>query len=135
MDKTKILETLTEWNYWKRELPDTIVRERYESEVLQKSTTGEIVILKGVRRSGKSTILINTIKQLFEKGVDRNLDFLSFHPDSLLNQLFLTSLPRRVNDSWQAGRCHLARVRHPIPESARNSPTSPGPDVVLPALH
>ena len=72
VNKSNILETLIEWNYWNRELPDTVVRERYESEVLRKSTTGEIVILKGVRRSGKSTILLNTIKRLFAEGLDRN---------------------------------------------------------------
>lgn len=88
IDKTQILETLTEWNYWNRELPDTVVRERYESETLQKSTTGEIVILKGVRRSGKSTILINTIKRLLEKGVDRHdILFINLEDPRFINDL------------------------------------------------
>ncbi|MBP7866065.1 MAG: AAA family ATPase [Acidobacteria bacterium] len=30
----------------------------------RKASAGEIVVLKGVRRSGKSTLLINTIKSL-----------------------------------------------------------------------
>ena len=100
IDKTRILETLTEWNYWKRELPDTIVRERYESEVLQKSTTGEIVILKGVRRSGKSTILINTIKRLLEKGVDRNdILFINLEDPRFINDLNVDLLSQ-IRDTY-----------------------------------
>lgn len=88
INKTKILETLTEWNYWNRDLPDFYTRERYESDVLRKSTTGEIVILKGVRRSGKSTILINTIGRLLEKGIDRNnILFINLEDPRFINDL------------------------------------------------
>ncbi|MFH1673965.1 MAG: ATP-binding protein [Pseudomonadota bacterium] len=88
IDQSKLLETLNEWNYWNRELPDTVAREGYESEVLRKATTGEIVILKGVRRSGKSTILINTIKRLIADGIDRkNILFINLEDPRFINNL------------------------------------------------
>ncbi len=69
LSTTELLETLADWNYWNRPLPGTFSREKYEKEVLTKSETGEIVVLQGVRRSGKSTILQNTIRRLVENGV------------------------------------------------------------------
>ncbi|BCD62092.1 hypothetical protein NitYY0826_C0961 [Nitratiruptor sp. YY08-26] len=69
MEKEKIIEILNEWNYWNRPLPFTYSREKYESEIDKKYKTGEIIFLKGVRRSGKSTILINHIKNLLNEGV------------------------------------------------------------------
>lgn len=71
ISKTKIMETLDEWNFWSRDLPDNFQRDEYESEVIRKAEAGEILILKGVRRSGKSTILVNTVKRLLEAGRDR----------------------------------------------------------------
>ena len=98
--KDEILETLAEWNFWNRELPDTVVRERYESEVLKKSTTGEIIILKGVRRSGKSTILINSIKRLLEKGVDRSdILFINLEDPKFINNLNVNLLSQ-IRDTY-----------------------------------
>lgn len=72
ISKADILETLDEWNYWNRDLPLAVERKSYEEQVLAKSETGEIIILKGVRRSGKSTILLNTIRNRISKGVNPN---------------------------------------------------------------
>ncbi len=62
ISKKKIMETLNEWNFWNRDLPNAFPRNKYETEVMKKSEAGEILIPKGVRRSGKSTILVNTVK-------------------------------------------------------------------------
>jgi predicted AAA+ superfamily ATPase len=71
MEKEKTIEILNEWNYWNKPLPDTYKREKYEIEIDKKYKTEEIIFLKGVRRSGKSTILINHIKNLISKGVKK----------------------------------------------------------------
>lgn len=95
INKAAILETLTEWNYWKRELPSTIERRLYEAEVLAKSATGEIVILKGVRRSGKSTILLNTVRNLISKGIGRNdILFLNLEDPRFIGALEVDLLSR-----------------------------------------
>ncbi len=72
MDREKIFEVLSEWNFWHNPLPSSIVRKEYEKEIMEKSNTGEIIILKGARRSGKSTLLINHIKNLIKNKVPVN---------------------------------------------------------------
>ncbi|MCK4378900.1 MAG: ATP-binding protein, partial [Deltaproteobacteria bacterium] len=59
LSKEEIFEVLSDWNYWDRPLPVTISRPRYEEDMARKAVSGEIIILKGVRRSGKSTLLLN----------------------------------------------------------------------------
>ncbi len=71
MEKEKIIEVLNEWNYWNKEFKKSFKRENYEKEIEKKYKSEEIIFLKGVRRSGKSTILLNHIKNLISKGVKK----------------------------------------------------------------
>ena len=79
MNKDKIFEILSDWNFWFKPLPKTHIRKIYEEEIAKKSATGEVIVIKGVRRSGKSTLLINEIKRLIEDGIDtKNILFVNF---------------------------------------------------------
>ena len=79
MNKDKIFEILSEWNFWFNPLPESYSRELYESEIAHKAQAGEVIVVKGVRRSGKSTLLINEIKRLVDNGVDvKNILFVNF---------------------------------------------------------
>lgn len=71
MKKEEILEVLDEWNCWSKPFKDSFLRKEYEDEVLRKSNSHEILFVKGVRRSGKSTILLNHIKMLLKNGVSK----------------------------------------------------------------
>ncbi len=71
MQKEEILDVLNEWNCWSKPLRDSFSRKEYEDEVLKKSDVHEILFVKGVRRSGKSTILLNHIKMLLKKGISK----------------------------------------------------------------
>ncbi len=71
MDKKEILSILEEWNCWSKPFRDSFSRNTYEKEVLAKSTTNEILFVKGVRRSGKSTILHNHVENLIASGVPK----------------------------------------------------------------
>jgi uncharacterized protein len=98
--KNDILETLREWNFWDRALPETFERETYESDALQKSSTGEIVIVKGVRRCGKSTILINLIKRLIKGGVaPKDILFVNLEDPKFINDLN-TDLLSLIRDTY-----------------------------------
>ena len=79
MNKDKIFEILNDWNFWFKPLPETYMRKHYEDEIAKKSLAGEVIVIKGVRRSGKSTLLINEIKRLTAKGMDvKNILFVNF---------------------------------------------------------
>lgn len=69
MDKNGIIKVLNDWNYWTRPLPESHHRNSYEQQISKKAKTGEILFVKGVRRSGKSTLLLNHIKLLMQKGI------------------------------------------------------------------
>jgi len=88
LSKEEIFEALTSWNYWDRALPETVSRPAYEKEIARKSATGEILILKGVRRSGKSTLLINEMKRLLAGGCDdRDILYVNFEDPRFFNHL------------------------------------------------
>ncbi|PHS36770.1 MAG: ATPase [Sulfurovum sp.] len=79
MNKDKIFEILNDWNFWFNPLPKTYIRKNYEDEIAKKSLAGEVIVIKGVRRSGKSTLLINEIKRLISEGLDvKNILFVNF---------------------------------------------------------
>ncbi len=79
MKKDKIFEIINDWNYWFKDLPETFSRKHYEQDIKQKSKAKEIIVIKGVRRSGKSTLLINEIKRLVKDGTDiKNILFVNF---------------------------------------------------------
>ena len=90
LSKEEIFEALNEWNYWDNPLPVTVARPRYEKEITRKASAGEIMILKGVRRSGKSTLLINEIKRLASEGQSlRNILYVNFEDPRFINHLTL----------------------------------------------
>ena len=67
LEKNKIIEVLEEWNYWTKDIPDFILREDYKKKIGSYEKSGEIIVLTGVRRSGKSTLLKQEISRLIEK--------------------------------------------------------------------
>ena len=88
MDKTEILEILNDWNYWNRVLPQTHARPLYGDKLDLWLQTDEVVVVKGIRRSGKSTLMINRIKHLLSMGVDvKNILFVNLEDPRFINHL------------------------------------------------
>ncbi len=88
MDKIKILEILNDWNYWTKEPPVTIIRENYGDKIAQYMEKDEVVVIKGVRRCGKSTLMINQIKRLIAKGENvNNILFINLEDPRFINHL------------------------------------------------
>ncbi|MFH1439489.1 MAG: ATP-binding protein [Candidatus Woesearchaeota archaeon] len=93
----QIIETLDKWNFWKTPLETGITRSKYLDKLKLFLKTDEIVVVTGIRRSGKSTILYQLIKYLIsEKDVNKlNTLYINFEDDSfypyldikLLNQI------------------------------------------------
>ncbi|MFP4471299.1 MAG: ATP-binding protein, partial [Bacteroidales bacterium] len=71
MDKSKLFGILNDWNYWDKPIPEYFLRAAYQEKINHYLTSGEVIVLRGIRRSGKSTLLINHIRELHNKGVEK----------------------------------------------------------------
>jgi len=88
LDKSKIIEILNEWNYWNKELPVTETRAFYDDKISTLIAYQEILVIKGIRRSGKSTLMINSIKNLLVSGVAiKNILFINLEDPRFINNL------------------------------------------------
>ena len=88
LSKNQLFEILLDWNYWNREFPPTTKRKLYEIQISKLSQNDEVVVIKGVRRCGKSTLLINEMKRLVESGVAKEeLLFINFEDVRLIGHL------------------------------------------------
>lgn len=100
MEKSDILEIMYDWNFWKKELDTGKKRNDYTKQCLEFLKTNIIVAIIGVRRSGKSYIMRQAIKELNGKGVKRenilmiNFEdrrFMEFYP-GLIDEIYETYL-------------------------------------------
>ncbi len=88
MDKTEIIEILNEWNYWRRDISHTISRETYDEKIASLLAHNETLVIKGIRRSGKSTLMLNAIKKLLADGVKaKNILFVNLEDPRFINHL------------------------------------------------
>jgi len=72
MDKNEIIEILQDWNFWKKDLESGIERSTYLNRLKDFLKTGQIVVITGARRAGKSFLMRQLIKSLIYNGVKRN---------------------------------------------------------------
>jgi len=63
MRKDEILRILVDWNYWGNYRDESVERGRYIEKLNHLLKTGEIIVIKGVRRSGKSTLMLQFIRK------------------------------------------------------------------------
>jgi hypothetical protein len=72
MNKERIIEVLSKWNFWNRNIDTGIQRKHYLEKILKFIKTEKVPSLVGVRRSGKSTLMNQVAKGLVEEGVGKN---------------------------------------------------------------
>ena len=100
MDKQEIIEVLNEWNYWNKKLPETQPRKLYDDKINSFIQYDEIVVIKGIRRSGKSTLMLNAIKNLLLNGVDiKNILFVNLEDPRFINHLGVELL-QTIKDAY-----------------------------------
>ncbi|KYJ86573.1 ATP-binding protein [Sulfurovum riftiae] len=88
MDKSEIIAILNDWNYWNRPLPETKERPFYDTKIDSYLHYDEVVVIKGIRRSGKSTLMINQIKRLLQNNIDiKNILFVNLEDPRFINHL------------------------------------------------
>lgn len=104
MEKEQIIETLLLWNFWEKDIDTGIWRQEYLTRIKRYLNTDEIVTLTGVRRSGKSTLLLQVIAQLIKNNVPRtNTLYVNFEEPKFYKFLNIDLLDK----TWQAYRDYL----------------------------
>ncbi|MDO8592235.1 MAG: ATP-binding protein [bacterium] len=95
MNISEIMAVLDKWNFWSQRI-DTGVRRPFYSEKLNKLLRmSEIVALTGVRRGGKSTLILQLIEELIEKGTKpKNTLYLNFEEPNFSDNLNVKFLVR-----------------------------------------
>jgi hypothetical protein len=66
-----MVEVLSKWNFWSRDLEVGILRRDYVDALLKFAKAGKIVSMVGVRRSGKTTLMKQMAKLLMDEGTNR----------------------------------------------------------------
>lgn len=86
MDQSSIISLLQTWNPWEKPIPAGILRTRYITQIYPFMDNKEVLILQGIRRAGKSTILKQLIQELVHNAVNPkqvlylNLEDYNFAP-------------------------------------------------------
>jgi len=102
MRKEEILEILADWNFWAKEIDVGIKRESYVKELLKLITgTNQIICVSGVRRSGKSTLIRQVVKELIKTAQAKNTLIVNFEDErfyerslAVLRQIYDTYLEK-----------------------------------------
>jgi len=76
MDDKELIEILAPFNFWKTRPFTGIVRPRYINELDRLSSTGQVLVVTGVRRCGKTTIMVQFMDHLVESGTASPLQML-----------------------------------------------------------
>ncbi len=100
MENLEILEILNDWNYWNKELPSIVSRLTYDEKIRSFLQKDEVTVLKGIRRCGKSTLLLNQIKTFITSGVEsKNILFVNLEDPRFVNHLSVELL-QQIKDVY-----------------------------------
>jgi uncharacterized protein len=96
MNTSEIITVLDKWNFWNQEIDTGFNRSFYLKKLGKLLDMSEVVALIGVRRSGKSTLVLQLIEELIEKGVNpQNTLYVNFEEPNFsddLNARFLNKV-------------------------------------------
>lgn len=84
----QLIEVLKKWNIWERQIDIGTIRDDYIGRIYPYFERKEVIVLKGVRRSGKSTIMKQLMMELTENGINKKqILYLNLEDYSLANDL------------------------------------------------
>lgn len=88
MNNAQIIEILEYWNFWSQDRNTGVTREEYTSELYRQRNIKEVSMVAGVRRSGKSTILLQVLKRIIENGIpSKNTLYVNFEEPAFIPYL------------------------------------------------
>lgn len=98
LTKIQVMEILNDWNYWQKDFIEYLDRPEYQSKLELFRDSGEIIVLTGIRRSGKSTLLKLEMESLSKSVDKKSLLYVNFEDlrlsncqnDDILSLIFTT---------------------------------------------
>jgi predicted AAA+ superfamily ATPase len=98
MNKVEINAILEDWNFWKNPWEEGVSRPFYIERMLGYVNSGQVLVVTGARRSGKSFLMKQIASSLHKKGTEKkNILFINFEDPrwrkldtSLLDNIFET---------------------------------------------
>jgi len=95
MNDSQLIEVLEYWNFWSQDRRTGVYRKDYAQELYRQRKLKEVSIVAGVRRAGKSTILLQVLKKLIDAGVPReNILYVNFEEPTFIPYLTVEFLLR-----------------------------------------
>lgn len=71
MNQDNVLNVLNDWNFWRNSPPCGVLRPQYVNALSQLLTTGQVVVITGSRRAGKSFLMRQLARQLIDRGTPK----------------------------------------------------------------
>ncbi|MDZ7699249.1 MAG: AAA family ATPase [Deltaproteobacteria bacterium] len=100
MNNSQLMEILEYWNFWSQDRYAGVYRKTYTDELYRQRSLKEASVVTGVRRSGKSTILLQVLRQLIEAGTPRrNILYVNFEEPTFISNLTVEFL-LRIHDVY-----------------------------------
>lgn len=88
MTTSEIIATLDKWNFWNQKIDTGFRRALYLEKLNKLLNMSEVVALIGVRRSGKSTLILQLIEELIAKGTaPQNTLYINFEEPNFSDDL------------------------------------------------
>lgn len=79
MNKVEIINILKSWNFWEKPWDEGITRPFYVEKMRSHLNSGQVLIVTGARRSGKSFLMKQLASALHKEGVEKkNILFINF---------------------------------------------------------
>ena len=98
MNDSQLIEVLEDWNFWDQDRHVGVFRKAYTEELYRQRTLKEASVATGVRRAGKSTILLQVLKKLIDTGTPRqNILYVNFEEPTFIPCLNVELL-QRIHD-------------------------------------
>lgn len=100
MDNSALIKVLSDWNFWEKTPETGIERASYLSLLKACLDAGQVVVITGARRSGKSYLMRQVVKQLLLTGLEKKNTLIVNLEDPRLPALG-TALLERIFETYQ----------------------------------
>ncbi len=104
MTQSDVLEILKDWNLWGgNDMAEGTAKRNLTSELLGYEKSKEVIVLKGLRRCGKSTVLYQVMKEISLKIGQRNVLYVNLEDPRLVFERKNTDALEHIYNAYLSG--------------------------------